>query len=493
MNSVLGDALNKHFEENPALAKTIANKGLRAAEAREAARKARDLARDKNKVSGGGLPEKLRDCRNHALDVSELYLVEGDSAGGSADTGRDSAHQAILPLRGKILNVEKAQLVKVLGNAEVAAIFKAIGISPVADELDVAKRRYGKIILMTDADIDGSHIRTLLLTFIFRHMRELVKGGCVYIAQPPLYRVLQKGRKSAKPRYVQSHEEMMAELLSLGLDGATLVIRSRTSHAHAGNGAARTITGEPLARLAQLLGSMEESLTALERRGIVLRGMMPHLTPEGLLPRFRVFLGVEEHWLATTRERDAFLATAQRDAGRELSVADEAAIPPESAKKPDGSPAPEPANVPSAPTVQVTDLHETRSINEGLKPLQAEFNLSLEDLLPAGTVNAEQVYPYEIESGHGSRRMTSLRQLGPTLREMAGRIVTHTRFKGLGEMNPDELFETSMDPNNRILKLVTLEDAAAAEEIFRVLMGDHVEPRREFIEKHALEVADLDV
>jgi DNA gyrase subunit B len=492
VNSVLGDALAQFFEENPALAKTIATKGLRAAEAREAARKARDLARDKNKVSGGGLPEKLRDCRNHGLDVSELYLVEGDSAGGSADTGRDAAHQAILPLRGKILNVEKAQLVKVLGNAEVAAIFKAIGISPVADELDVAKRRYGKIILMTDADIDGSHIRTLLLTFIFRHMRELVKQGCVYIAQPPLYRVLQKNRRSAKPRYVQTHEEMMSELLGLGLEGATLVIKSRTGEAHTGNGAARTITGEPLARLADLLGTMEEPLTALERRGLELRTMMNHLTPEGLLPRFRVFLGTQEHWLATTRERDEFLTAAQRDAGRELSVADETAIQTDASRKPDGQPSAE-ESAASAPTVQVTDLHETRPINEGLKRLKAEFGLSLVDLLPAGTLNAEQIYPYEIENDSAPRRMTSLRQLVPTLRDIAGRVLTYTRFKGLGEMNPDELFETSMDPENRVLKQVALEDAAAAEEIFRVLMGDHVEPRREFIEKHALEVADLDV
>lgn len=180
-------------------------------------------------MTSGGLPEKLRDCRNHGLDVSELYLVEGDSAGGSADTGRDSATQAILPLRGKILNVEKAQLVKVLANNEVAAIFKAIGISPMAEEQDIAKRRYGKIILMTDADVDGSHIRTLLLTFIFRHMRELVKQGCVYVAQPPLYRVLSKSRKNQSPRYVQTQEEMMSELLELGLAGASLLIKPRTN------------------------------------------------------------------------------------------------------------------------------------------------------------------------------------------------------------------------------------------------------------------------
>ncbi|MFO1091813.1 MAG: DNA gyrase subunit B [Planctomycetaceae bacterium] len=483
VNSVVGDGLTQFFEENPAIAKLIATKGLRAAEAREAARKARDLARDKNKVSGGGLPEKLRDCRNHSLDVSELYLVEGDSAGGSADTGRDAAHQAILPLRGKILNVEKAQLVKVLGNTEVAAIFKAIGISPVAEDQEVLKRRYGKIILMTDADIDGSHIRTLLLTFMFRHMRELVKQGCVYVAQPPLYRVLQKNRRNQKPRYVQTHDEMMSELLGLGLDGSQLRFLGRSGTA--GNGAARVIEGDRLRALASVLEKLDEPIAALERRGVELRTIARHARADGLLPRFRVFLGSHEHWFSTKSELDAFLAAEQQKAGRELSVADVAA-------QPGGPPGASPAES-AAPVLHVTDLHEMRSINEGLKRLRAEFDASLEDLLPAGIVNAEQVYPYEIERDGDVKRLTSLRMLVDALRKFAERGLTYTRFKGLGEMNPDELFETSMDPANRILKQVALEDAAAAEEIFRVLMGDHVEPRREFIEKHALEVADLDI
>ncbi len=513
VESIVSEGLSRFFEENPQLAKAVANKGLRAAEAREAARKARDLVRDKNKVSGGGLPEKLRDCRNHSLDVSELYLVEGDSAGGSADTGRDSGTQAILPLRGKILNVEKAQLVKVLGNAEVAAIFKAIGISPVSDEQDVAKRRYGKIILMTDADIDGSHIRTLLLTFMFRHMRELVKQGCVYVAQPPLYRVLQKNRRNQKPRYVQTHDEMMTELLDLGLDGSTLVFKGNGSPERApaagkverkeprsveSNGHPQQVSGDQLRRLAGVMDSLTEPLVALERRGIDLRAMSRHVTPDGLLPRFRVFLGAAEHWFATKAELDAFLASEQRKAGRELSVADERVLPADT-PRPTADPAgPAPAAVPEAArpgamTLQVTDLHEVRSVNDGLRKLRDEFNLSLTDLLPAGIVNAEQVYPYEIDNESAPRRLTSLRDLVPAIRDIGGRCLIYTRFKGLGEMNPDELFETSMDPSTRVLKKVQLEDAAAAEEIFRVLMGDHVEPRREFIEKHALEVTDLDI
>ena len=218
VQSVVGEALLKYMEENPAASKKLIAKAINAAEAREAARKSREMVRRKGAITTGGLPEKLRDCRSRDLESTEVYLVEGDSAGGSADTGRDSNIQAILPLRGKILNVEKAQLVKVLDNNEISNLFRAIGVSPGsgAEGMDISKRRYGKIIVMTDADVDGSHIRTLLLTFLFRHMRELVEGGFVYIAQPPLYRVTQKGRKA--PRYVQTHETMMQELTALGLD-----------------------------------------------------------------------------------------------------------------------------------------------------------------------------------------------------------------------------------------------------------------------------------
>ncbi|MCA9077001.1 MAG: DNA gyrase subunit B [Planctomycetaceae bacterium] len=495
--SVVGEGLTKFLEENPTIAKTICNKGLRAAEAREAARKARDLARDKNKVSGGGLPEKLRDCRNHSLDVSELYLVEGDSAGGSADTGRDSATQAILPLRGKILNVEKAQIVKVLGNKEVAAMFKAIGIPPMAEEIDVNKRRYGKIILMTDADVDGSHIRTLLLTFLFRHMRELVKQGCVYVAQPPLYRVLPKGKRKQDPRYVQTHEEMMTELLELGMGETTLTLHPRESllsealgHLERGTRAdEQSLSNEQLRQLAELMSQIEEPLETLERRGISLRRLaIDHTTEAGMLPRYRVFLGVDEHWFASKSQMDDFLATEKQKIGSEIKVADEI---PQADQNGDES---EGAKVEEEQTeLQVTDLHEVRSINNVLKTLQADFGLSLNDLIPAPPRNAEAVYPYTIEAEETPKRLTSLRELVPTLRDTGGRGLIYTRFKGLGEMNPNELFETAMDPETRVLKQVTLEDAAAAEEIFRVLMGDHVEPRREFIEKHALEVKDLDI
>ncbi|MBX3441812.1 MAG: DNA gyrase subunit B [Planctomyces sp.] len=484
---VVGEQLTKFLEENPGIAKSICSKGLRAAEAREAARRARDLARDKNKVSGGGLPEKLRDCRNHSLDVSELYLVEGDSAGGSADTGRDSATQAVLPLRGKILNVEKAQLIKVLANQEVAALFKAIGISPVAEDQDVSKRRYGKVILMTDADVDGSHIRTLLLTFMFRHMRELVKQGCVYIARPPLYRVLQKNRRNQKPRYVQTHEEMMAELLSLGLHGSEFVIRPRPDANGRSSEPERRLDEAGLKRLAEILSPLEEPLNTLERRGIDLSLFSrKHATSAGLLPRFRVSTPAGEKWFFNKSELDAFLTAEQERTGTAMHVAD-GSLPEGAAKATEGA-----AADPGA-TFSVTDLHEVRAINDVIAKLQSEFRLGLLDLIPPPMVNAETVFPYEIQTEGSTPRLQTIREVIPRLRKLGERGLSWTRFKGLGEMNADELYYTSMDPSQRVLKKVTLEDANAAEEIFRVLMGDHVEPRREFIEKHALEVRDLDV
>ncbi len=308
VNSVAGEGIARYLEEHPDTAKVILDKAVRAAEAREAAKKAREMVRRKGALTTGGLPEKLRDCRSRELDITELYLVEGDSAGGSADTGRDSNTQAILPLRGKILNVEKAQLVKVLDNAEISNIFKAIGIPPQAESDDISKRRYGRLILMTDADVDGSHIRTLLLTFFFRHMRELIKQGCVHIAQPPLYRVLKRGGKG-KPRYVQTHDQMRAELMSLGREGRSLFVKE--------DGA--VFDGTNFDRLVELLAQIEEPLQTLERRGTDLRYLATHhLTPEGLLPEFRIFVGKDVYWLADKPAREAFLHRRRGQARRRI-------------------------------------------------------------------------------------------------------------------------------------------------------------------------------
>ena len=469
VSAIAYDGLMKFFEENPGSSKKMALKAQSAAEAREAARKARALVRRQGALTTGGLPEKLRDCRSRDLESTELYLVEGDSAGGSADTGRDSNTQAILPLRGKILNVEKAQITKVLGNNEISSIYKAIGLSPPenpGEEMDISKRRYGRIILMTDADVDGSHIRTLLLTFIFRHMRELVREGHVYVAQPPLYRVVQR----KKSRYVQTHEQMMTELVSLGLRGSAVQVVSDGT----------VFEQDVLQRIVEIIGELDDALDTLERRGIDLRHTANnHATEAGLLPRFRVFVGRDQHWFTSKKEMEQFLEEERkRRGGEEFEVADE------TEENGDGRK--------SAELLRIVDLHEVRAINASLRKLR-DFGLGLQDLIPAGTKDGEPVYPFVIRQDSTEVRLTNIRELLHQLRKLGEKGLTLTRFKGLGEMNSDELWETSMDPENRVLLQVTLEDAAAADEMFRVLMGDQVEPRRDFIEKHALEVKELDV
>ena len=476
VQTVVNEKLTKFFEENPGVAKKISLKGLLAAEAREAAKKAREMVRRKGALTTGGLPEKLRDCRSRELDITELYLVEGDSAGGSADTGRDSNIQAILPLRGKILNVEKAQLVKVLDNAEIANIFKAVGVPPGAAFDDVTKRRYGKIILMTDADVDGSHIRTLLLTFFFRHMRELVNNGCVYVAQPPLYRVTQ----GKKIRYVQTQEEMMTELVELALSDSNLQHEDGT-----------IFSGEMLEKLVKLVSALEDPLGTLDRRGIDLKYLASNFaTDEGLLPQYRIFLGKQQFWFISQEEKEQFLKEEEDKRGDELQIADdngtaETATPEDSEEE-------EEDEFAKAGALQVTDLHEIRTINDLLQKLKG-YGIQLKDFYSPGNRNGEPIYPFCINSGSHAVKLSNLRQLLPALRDIGEKGLKLTRFKGLGEMNSEELWDTSMDPEKRVLLQVGMQDAAAADEIFRVLMGDVVEPRREFIEKHALDVKNLDV
>jgi len=472
LGSIVQEQLTKYLEENPPIAKKILQKGILAAEAREAARKQREMVRRKGALTTGGLPEKLRDCRSRELDITEVYLVEGDSAGGSADTGRDSNTQAILPLRGKILNVEKAQLVKVLDNVEISAMFKAIGVPPGPELEDVSKRRYGKVILMTDADVDGSHIRTLLLTFLFRHMRLLVQEGCVYVAQPPLYKVSSKNKQV---RYVQTHEQMMSELIEMALSHSKLICKA--------DGA--VFEEENFRKLIEPMRELNEPLETLERRGITLRFIEQNdLYKDGRLPRYQVFIGKEPHWFYDKAEMEAFLESEKTRRGAEFVVADDKEVDPKTTTE----------EASEATQLYMIDMHEVRRINESLRKLK-DFGVQLKDLIPAGLRDGEMIFPFVLETDKKEIPLTSLRDLLQDLRKLGedliqGRI---TRFKGLGEMDADELWLTTMDPETRNLLQVTMEDAAAADEIFRVLMGDHVEPRREFIEKHALDVKELDV
>lgn len=464
INSVIGEYLGNYLEENPKVAKTIVRKGVLALEAREAARKAKDILRKrKGALASGGLPGKLRDCISRNVEECELYLVEGDSAGGSAEGGRLREHQAILPLRGKIINAYKSREDRVLANEEVQSMIQAIG-SGIGSEQDISKRRYDKIIVMTDADVDGSHIRTLLLCFFYRQMYQLVAAGHVYLAQPPLFQVRRKKDKY----YVHSEEAMKKQLLERGIEGAVFEIED-----------GRRIQGDEMSALCHTLASMEEALIALERRGIKLREHAERRDPEtGKLPVMHVFLGLDEYWFRGRVTLEKFLKEQEARSGEELSVdsADETENQEDDGKK---------------NKLQITELHEVRTVNAGLSEL-AELGFDVHSLIPKERTGVENPR-YLLRRGETTTDLEDLRGLLPAVRSVGERGLHVTRFKGLGEMNPDELRETTMNPENRTMVQVSMRDVGAADEMFRVLMGDKVEPRREFIEKHALDVRNLDV
>ncbi|HEX7378493.1 MAG TPA: DNA gyrase subunit B [Pirellulales bacterium] len=463
LNSAVGDFLARYLEENPKVAKVIAQKGLLAAEARESARKARQMVRErKGALSGGGLPGKLRDCTSRDVQKCELYLVEGDSAGGTAENGRLREFQAILPLRGKIINAFKSREDKVLANEEVRSMISAIGVG-IGDEIDLEKRRYNKIVIMTDADVDGSHIRTLLLTFFYRQMYPLIAGGYVYVAQPPLFRV----RAKKKSYYVQTEEEMKNQLLEMGLAEGVF---------DPGDG--RRIEGDEMKRLCAVLSALEDSILALERRGISLR---QHAARQDAntkrLPVFHVFVGAEERWFTSREELDRFVAEQEAKTGSELAVTDQ--------------PAGAEGNGHAAERLTIVELHEVRSLNNQLTEL-AKMGFDIQSLIPQQRTGIQEAR-YKLRRGESEISLEDLRGLLAAVRSAGEKGLQITRFKGLGEMDAEELRDTTLHPDFRTMSQVRMEDASAADDLFRILMGDKVEPRREFIEKHALEVRNLDV
>ena len=481
VNSIFGEYLTKYLEENPKAAKAIIKKGILAAEARESARKARQLIRErKGALSGGSLPGKLRDCSSRDVDKCELYLVEGDSAGGSAEGGRMREYQAILPLRGKIINAYKSREDKVLANEEVRSMISAVG-SGIGAEQDMSKRRYGRVVIMTDADVDGSHIRTLLLTFFYRQMYDLVARGHVYVAQPPLFRV----RKGKKATYVQTEEEMKAQLLDLGLGDSVF---------DAGDGL--VVEGEDMAKLVRTLAALEEALIALERRGVSLKMHALRQDPEsGKLPVYHVFLGAEEHWFTSRSQLDAFVEEKEKAAGGELIVdAGPASVLPAANgdSEANGSEANgAESNGQASQRLRIVELHEVRTINTLLGDL-SQMGFEIDALIPQERTG-EEGSRYTLRRGENETGLEDLRGLPGAIRSAGEKGLQITRFKGLGEMNAEELRETTLDPANRTLLQVKMEDAGAADDLFRVLMGDQVEPRRDFIQKHALDVKNLDV
>jgi len=478
VTSIVNEALAKYLEETPKDAQRIMKKVILSAEAREAAAKAKRALKDRKSIlNSGGLPGKLMDCTRDG-DDSELFLVEGDSAGGSAESGRDRLYQAILPLRGKPLNVEKARMEKMMSNEEICSIISAVGVD-IGDEGTLERLRYGKIVILTDADVDGQHIRTLLLTFFYRQMPKLIAEGHVFVARPPLYKVSQK--KHA--RYVQTIQKMNEELMERGIDGAKLTVEP----AAPASGAAASYEGERLQKLIQVLDELEKYLQTLERRGIDLAKFLARIGPNGL-PRFRVLLGGAEHWFHTSAEADAFHQQEQDRLGREVAVADEA---PGAAPRPNGHVSGNGEG--PVPTISKQELHEVRGINNGLEKLR-EFSLGATELVPTPRVAGREPPPrfFLTSGGDNKRTLPELRGVAPEVRKFGEKGLTITRFKGLGEMDPEELWDTTLDPTRRTLLQVHLEDAFKADEMFRTLMGEKVEPRREFIQKHALEVKDID-
>jgi DNA gyrase subunit B len=465
IGSAFGEFFKTYLEENPKEAKTIVKKGIQAAEAREAARAARDKVRRKSVLGGGGLPGKLRDCLSKDVEKCEIYLVEGDSAGGSAEGGRLKEFQAILPLRGKIINAYKAREDKVLANEEVQSMISALRVG-IGEDQDLTKRRYDKVIIMTDADVDGSHIRTLLLCFFYRQMYQLIEAGHVYVAQPPLFRV--KNKRSTY--YVQTEEEMRRQLLDRGLQDTSF-----------DGGDGNVVDGDDMRVLCTTLASMEDAILALERRGINLKTHANRIDLEsGRLPVFHVVIGNQENWFASRKQLDEFIKKREVETGVELTVSSDSTDESDQAE--------EDKNV---DRLILNEFHEVKTINSGLKELE-KFGFNIESLIPKDRTGIEEPR-YVLTRGDATTGVEDLRSLVGAVRAAGEKGMQVTRFKGLGEMNAEELRETTLDPEQRTLIKVKMDNAAEADNMFRILMGDKVEPRREFIEKHALDVRDLDV
>ncbi|MEE9161044.1 MAG: DNA topoisomerase (ATP-hydrolyzing) subunit B [Gammaproteobacteria bacterium] len=451
VESVVNEKLQEFLLEQPAEARAICDKIIEAARAREAAKKARELTRRKTALDIAGLPGKLADCQEKDPAKSELFLVEGDSAGGSAKQGRDRKNQAILPLKGKILNVEKARFDKMLSSVEVGTLITALGCGIGRGEFDIAKLRYHRIIIMTDADVDGSHIRTLLLTFFYRQMPELIENGYVYIAQPPLYKI----KKGKRERYLLDENQRDEYMMELALDGAGLV---------PGEGAV-LITGDELKAVAEKYVATNRAEQDLSRRyhpEIIKAALqLPALTAKECLEKSSV-----EKWFTALGEKmpdfdgrrpevEVFMSSDGREHGGRVTLS----------------------------------IHGMESVSV----LSPDFFISQDYQRLIGLQNALELgVGANMQRGEQSQPISSLREGFDWLLQEVNKGLHLQRYKGLGEMNPGQLWETTMDASSRMLLQVRVEDVVAADDIFTTLMGDQVEPRRDFIEKNALSVENLD-
>ena len=495
VQQLLNQQLASYFEEHPADAKKIVQKGIQAAQAREAARKARELSR-KSALSSGGLPGKLWDCRSKDPENSEVFLVEGDSAGGIAKQGRDSFTQAILPLKGKILNVEKARVDKMLSHDEITKLISAIGCGIGEDEFDPSKCRYGRIIIMTDADVDGSHIRTLLLTFLFRHMRPLIEEGKVYVAQPPLYQV----KKGKHVEYVLGDRQLNSSLAAIGRSNSTLVVRQADADE-------LEVKGQKLEDLCGWLDEIDQKSKVLERRGLSFREMLLNYRDSQYgLPKILARIHrpdeetTEKRFLHNDEELETLRKEESRTAGAEVNVFESRHIMMAENGQAENEELP-------GHRIERNNLTECRVLDdiiarvEGLGLPITDLFIAREELVTGDLSPAIYLLKYDEDK---FVELNNLAAVAPGVRELGRSGLAIKRFKGLGEMNSDELWETTMDPEARTLLRVLISedssdieqadiDAREADRIFRLLMGESVEQRRRFIEDNATNVKNLDV
>ncbi|MCA9423821.1 MAG: DNA topoisomerase (ATP-hydrolyzing) subunit B [Candidatus Omnitrophica bacterium] len=475
VDSVLSDGLNTFLEENPSIAKAIINKSTNAAMAREAARKAKNLARRKGVLEGGGLPGKLADCSEKDPERSELFLVEGASAGGSAKGGRNPRFQAILPLKGKVINVEKARLDKVLSNEEIQTMITAMGTGVGADDFDISRLRYHKIILMTDADVDGAHIRTLLLTFLFRQFRPLIDAGHVYIAQPPLFLV----KKGKTTRYVQTEDDLNRELINLGTEGAEFRF-----HQTADESAPGAIGGDTLEELARHVLQIDKIAGILERKGVDFDEYLHHVVNDR--PPISMFVNAaQKKWAFSEEDSDNLRSDLLP---RKKTTPEEEAMESETPSESNG----QSDNGMVSEQWQEIEIPETKDLMPRFQALTS-WGFKLQQFRSKPYEHLEETPIGAYVKGAEERSIYSLEGLIEHIKEVSQKGFTIQRFKGLGEMNADQLWETTMDPESRVLLQVRIEDEAATEMIFSTLMGDQVEPRREFIQEHAMNVRVLDI
>ncbi len=442
VESLVNDALGSYFEQNPSIINKIIDKAIQAARAREAARKARELTRRKGALEDTGLPGKLADCAEKDPEMSEIFIVEGESAGGSAKQGRDRHTQAILPLKGKILNVEKARFDKMLSSEEIKILITALGTGIGKEDFDITKARYHKIVIMTDADVDGSHIRTLLLTFFFRQMSEVIEKGYLYIAQPPLFKV----KKGKKEKYLQNEGELENMLFELAADDIEI---------HNG----KLLTGREIIPYIKNLSKFEKLLEWFARRKndtALIKTLLHYELDKDLLKnkkdvqalikRLRGEFPDLSDEIREDEEHRSYRIALKRD-GLTLTIDDEFLTSP--------------------------DFRELTNLFSELRGLGHP--------------------PYKLKHNNDTHEFGSSRDLFDYILSVAKKGINIQRYKGLGEMNPDQLWETTMHPEKRTLLKVTIEDYVKTEEIFSTLMGDQVEPRKDFIEQHALEVRNLDI